>query len=92
MPRPQIRRNIRGRPNSDYFKPAGVPLRDLEEVVLEMAEFEALRLIDVQGLSQNEAAEHMHISQPTFSRTLDTARKKIADAVVNGKGIRIDRG
>lgn len=91
MPRPQLPRRVRGHPNSTYFKPAGIPLRELEEVILEIAEFEAIRLIDVQGLSQSESAEHMHISQPTFSRTLDSARKKIADAIVNGKGIRIDK-
>ena len=83
MPRPRLRRNVAGKPLSDYFKPAGVPLRDLEESILELGEFEAIRLIDVQGLSQQEAGEKMHISQSTLSRTLDSARKKLADAVVN---------
>lgn len=91
MPRPQIHRRVSGKPLSDYFKPAGIPLRELEESLLGLAEFEAIRLIDVQGLSQQEAGEHMHISQSTLSRTLDSARKKVADAVVNGKAIRIEK-
>lgn len=90
MPRPPLKRRVAGTPLSNYFKPAGVPLRELEESLLTLAEFEAIRLIDVQGLSQQEAGEKMHISQSTLSRTLDSARKKLADAVVNGKAIRIE--
>ena len=90
MPRPRMRRNVRGRPNSDYFKPGGIPLRELEESVLELAEFEVVRLIDFKGFSQQEAGEQMHISQSTLSRTLDSARKKIAEAIVQGKAIRIE--
>lgn len=89
MPRPPLQRRVRGKPSSTFFKPAGIPLRNLEESVLELAEFEAIRLIDVQGLSQQQAGDRMHISQSTLSRTLDSARKKLADAVINGKAIRI---
>lgn len=80
---------MRATPRTDYFKPAGVPLRELEESVLELEEFEALRLIDVKGLSQQEAGQHMGVSQSTLSRTLDSARTKLAAAVVQGKAIRI---
>ena len=91
MPRPPLRRRVEGRPNSTYFKPAGIPLRELEESLLGLGEFEAIRLVDMQGLSQHEAGEKMNISQSTLSRTLDSARKKLADAVVNGKAIRIEK-
>jgi len=67
-------------------------MRDLEETVLTVDEFEAIRLKDLEGLDQANAAEKMKISQPTFFRLLDSARKKIADALVNGKAIRIEGG
>ena len=62
----------------------------LEEVVLRADELEALKLYDVDGLEQTKAAEKMKISQPTFARILDSANKKIAEALVKGKAIRIE--
>jgi uncharacterized protein len=91
MPRPRLRRRIRGRPNSDYFKPVGIPLRNLEEIELEMQEFEAIRLIDFKKIPQELAARQMKISQPTFSRILKTAREKIAQAIIQGKAIKINK-
>jgi uncharacterized protein len=89
MPRPCRRRRIRGKPNSSYFKPAGIRMIDLEESVLSLAEFEAIRLVDLNGVSQDKAGEQMQISQSTLSRVLEAGRRKIADAIVNGKAIRI---
>ena len=91
MPRPCINRRVRFNPNADYFKPAGIPMRTLEEVQLSLAEAEAIRLFDAKKLEQNECAKKMEVSQPTFSRILDSARKKIADALINGKAIRIEK-
>ncbi|MCF7846420.1 MAG: DUF134 domain-containing protein [Candidatus Peribacteraceae bacterium] len=91
MPRPQIRRRIRGRFRADYFKPAGVPLRKLTEVVLRSDEVEALRLKNVQKLDQNSAAAEMKISQSTFQRILARAQQKIAIAICTGKAIRIEK-
>ncbi len=65
---------------------------ELEEVILELDEFEAIRLSDFEGLTQEKAAEKMKVSQPTFNRILSSARRKIADALVNGKAIRIQTG
>ena len=90
MPRPRLRRRIRGRPNSSYFKPAGIRMIELEEVVLARDEFEAVRLVDFEEVEQGKAGEMMKISQPTLSRLLKVARKKIAEAIVRGKAIRID--
>lgn len=90
MPRHKIPRCIRFNPNVIYFKPQGIPLRILEEVVLRTDELEALKLYDVDGLEQIKAAEKMKISQPTFARILDSANKKIAEALVKGKAIRIE--
>lgn len=81
---------MRGQPHSSYFKPAGVPVRELAEIILTSAEFEALRLKDEQKLDQQVCAQHMDISQPTFHRLLQTARTKIAQAIVGGKAIRIE--
>jgi len=92
MPRPCKRRRVGGRPNSSYFKPAGIPKVELEESVLAIDEFEAVRLKDYLNLDQNECSEKMNISQPTFHRLVLSARKKIADAIVNGKAIKIEGG
>jgi len=92
MPRPRLCRRVWFEPNVTYFKPAGIPVRELEEIILTVDEFEAIRLKDLEGLEQEEAAKKMNISQPTFFRLLDSARKKIADAMVNGKAIRIEGG
>ena len=84
---------MRFNPDVIYFKPQGISLRMLEEVVLRADELEALKLHDVDGLDgleQTKAAEKMKISQPTFARILDSAYKKIADALIKGKAIRIE--
>ncbi|MBU0466801.1 MAG: DUF134 domain-containing protein [Nanoarchaeota archaeon] len=91
MPRPCKRRRVRGRPNSSYFKPAGIRLTELEETVLTMPEFEAVRLIDYNKISQEEAGKKMQVSQSTLSRILKSAHKKISDALINGKAIKIEK-
>lgn len=92
MPRPRRCRRIRFEPNITYFKPAGIRMIELEESVITVDEFEAVRLKDLIGLDQEEAAKRMNISQPTFHRLILSARRKIADAIVNGKAIRIEGG
>jgi predicted DNA-binding protein (UPF0251 family) len=92
MPRPRRCRRVGFYPDITYFKPAGIRKRDLEESTLTVAEFEAIRLKDLLGLEQTEAANQMNISQPTFHRLVRLARKKIADAIVNGKAIKIEGG
>lgn len=79
-------------PHVTYFKPAGIPVVDLEENILTIDEFEAVRLKDLEGLDQEECAKKMAISQPTFHRLITSARGKIADAIVNGKAIKIEGG
>ncbi len=92
MPRPRICRNVRFNPNANYFKPVGKRIIDLEEVVLDIDEVEAIRLIDHDGLEQEKACKMMHISQPTLSRLLKSARKKISQALMHGKAIKIEIG
>ncbi|MBU1500282.1 DUF134 domain-containing protein [Microgenomates group bacterium] len=91
MPRPKIPRCVRFNPDVVYFKPQGIPLRMLEEVVLRADELEALKLYNVDGLEQTKAAQEMKISQPTFARILAGADKKIAEAIIKGKAIRIEK-
>ena len=92
MVRPRKYRCVEVEPNVVYFKPRGVPLAALDEVVLAVEEFEALRLADLEGLEQEPAALRMGVSRQTFGRILETARRTVADAVVNGKAIRIEGG
>ena len=75
-----------------YFKPAGVPACTLEQVTLTLDEVEALRLADLQGLYQEQAAAQMKISRPTFARIVEAARRKVAEALIHGKALRLEGG
>ncbi len=88
--RPKIKRCLRFKPNVHYFKPQGIPLRYLEEVILLPDELEALKLYEVDGLEQKQAALKMKISQPTFARILNIAIKKVVLAIIKGKAIKIE--
>jgi uncharacterized protein len=90
MSRPKKCRWVNCSPNSSYFKPKGIPLVKLEEVLLSLEELEAVRLADHEALYHEEAAGRMSISRVTFGRILDSARKKIAVAIINGKALKID--
>ena len=92
MPRPPKCRRVEFLPDATFFKPAGIPLRVLEEVCLSVEEAEAIRLKDLEGLEQEQGAERMLVSRPTFQRILSSARFKIANALLNGKAIRIGGG
>ncbi len=92
MPRPCCPRRIGAGPPAAVFKPAGIPLRDLEPVVMSLDEFEALRLADLEGFYQEAAAERMGVSRATFGRILDAAHARVADALVHGKALRIEGG
>jgi predicted DNA-binding protein (UPF0251 family) len=89
MARPEKLRRIRCCTASYYFKPKGIPMGDLEEIYLASDELEAIRLADRDELFQEEAALKMNISRATFGRILVRAHKKIADAIISGKAIRI---
>ena len=92
MVRPRLCRRIGFQPDVTYFKPAGIRMIELQESVVAFDEFEAVRLKDLEEMEETEAAKKMNISQPTFNRLVRLARKKIADAIVNGKAIRIEGG
>jgi predicted DNA-binding protein (UPF0251 family) len=77
-------------PNALYFKPMGIPLHDLNENILTLDEAEAMRLADIEGLSQEEGAEKMGISRATFGRILNQGHQKVADAILHGKALRIE--
>jgi predicted DNA-binding protein (UPF0251 family) len=92
MARPINCRRVGFMPQSDYFKPRGIPLSMLEEVILTVDEFEAIRLADLENLYQEQAAEKMNVSRQTFGRIIDSAHKKVADALVKGKALKIEGG
>ncbi len=91
MPRPRLIRRVGFEPIARYFKPQGIPLRQLEVITLTAEELEALRLKDECNLDQVEAANKMKTSQSTFQRILTSARKKVAKALINGQAIRIEK-
>ena len=92
MPRPKCCRRIGGEPACRIFKPAGVPRTLLEEIILTMDEFEAIRLADLDGLYHEQAAARMNVSRQTFGRIIEGARGKVARVLVEGLALRIEGG
>lgn len=90
MPRPRKRRRVSLPPRGLVYKPAGVPLEGLPRVVLLPEELEALRLIDLQDLSQEDAAAGMGVSRSTLQRILAHARRQVALALVEGGALVLD--
>ena len=92
MARPKKKRIVQFNQDVSYFKPRGVPMFDLEEVLLTIDEREALRLADFQCLSHEEAGKKMGVSRTTFGRIIKNARKVVSDAIINGKAIKVEGG
>ena len=90
MPRPRKHRRVCCNPSTNYFKPRGIPVFELEEILLDHDELESLRLADLLAYSHEKAAMEMKISRATFGRIVEVARKKVADGILNGKAIRIN--
>lgn len=83
-------RFVRTIPSITYFKPRGVPMSRLEEVCLGLDELEALRLCDMEGLYHDKAAELIGVSRQTLGRILEQGRKKVVEALVRGKALRVE--
>ncbi|MFP4613871.1 MAG: DUF134 domain-containing protein [Spirochaetaceae bacterium] len=92
MPRPQKRRFVSGPPRAAVFKPAGVPGRELEQLCLTLDGYEALRLVDLEGMDHATAAGKLGVSRPTLTRILARARSTVAEALVAGKALAIEGG
>ncbi|MGV8058786.1 MAG: DUF134 domain-containing protein [Smithellaceae bacterium] len=92
MSRPKCCRYVGCMPDKNYFKPRGIPSSQLDEVVLSLDEYEAVRLADFDGLYQEQAAIRMNISRQTFGRIIAEAHRKIADVLINGKALKIAGG
>jgi uncharacterized protein len=91
MPRPRKWRKVCCMPRVDAFAPVGAPNTN-ELVTMSVDEYEIIRLIDLEGLSQDESAERMDVARSTVQRTYNDARKKLADFLINGKALRIEGG
>ncbi len=87
--RPKIKRNCRHVKGEQIFKPAGIPLNELEISEITLDEFEAIRLCDLEDYSQVEACEKMGVSRRTFQRILKSGRKKIVDSILKKKALKI---
>ncbi|MEJ5186615.1 MAG: DUF134 domain-containing protein [Candidatus Geothermincolales bacterium] len=92
MPRPHKPKLVSEVPRASYFKPRGIPVHQLQENSLRLEELEALRLVDLEGLYQEEAATRMGVSRQTLQRMLEEARKKVVDALLHGKALKIGGG
>jgi predicted DNA-binding protein (UPF0251 family)/phage FluMu protein Com len=92
MSRPKCCRKVGCAPDNNYFKPRGIPTTQIDEIILSLDEFEAIRLADLEGLYQENAAGKMNISRQTFGRILESAHKKVADVLINGKALKIEGG
>lgn len=91
MSRPRLCRRIKFDPHITYFKPQGISMRDLKIVELSLEEVEAYRLRHLNGLDQKDSASKMNTSASTYQRILYSASEKIADALINGKAIKINK-
>jgi len=92
MPRPCCCRRVAGMPRCVLFKPCGVPAASLQEVTLQVDELEAICLTDFRGLYQAKAAAAMGVSRQTLGRIVESARRKVAEALTQGKALRIEGG
>lgn len=91
MPRPRLCRRIGSNPNVIFYKPQGIPLKNLKVVELTLEEWETLRLKNVENLDQNQSAKKMRTSQSTFQRIFAIAQKKISFAIIKGMAIKISK-
>lgn len=92
MPRPVKCRKVENLPQYTYFVPAGRRKCEIEDIIIKVEELEAMRLKDIEELKQEECAEKMHVSRQTFQNIIDSARKKLATALIEGKAINISGG
>jgi len=92
MVRPKKDRLVGFNPKINYFKPRGIPVLDLEEVCLTIDERESIRLADLEDMSHELAGRQMGVSRATFGRIVQRARNIIADAIINGKAVRVEGG
>ncbi|MBE0556415.1 MAG: DUF134 domain-containing protein [Proteobacteria bacterium] len=92
MSRPKCCRHIGALPGKTFFQPEGAAPSSFEAVLLTLDEYEAIRLADLDGLYQEQAASRMSVSRQTFGRIVEAAHRKIADVIVNGKALRIEGG
>jgi len=92
MPRPFCRRRIGWQPGKFNFFPEGVWPGSADLIRLNLDELEAIRLVDLEGLYQEQAADKMQVSRPTLARILESGRRKVAEALVHGKGLVIGGG
>ena len=92
MPRPKCCRRIAGPPGCRSFGPRGMGPGTQPPVLLGLDELEAIRLADLEGLYQEQAAEQLQVSRQTFGRIIASARKKVAQALIEGRGLQIEGG
>ena len=92
MARPPKQRFIEPHSGAIAFKPRGIPMAQLEEICLSLDELEAIRLADLGGDLQEEAAAKMNVSRATFGRILTRARAKVAEALIEAKALRVSGG
>ena len=92
MPRPKKKRKIDNPPKMQGFKPFGIAFCDTEHIVMQYEEYETVKLVIYDDLSQDIAADRMEVSRPTLTRIYNSALKKIGKAFVEGKSILIDGG
>ncbi|GAA5213611.1 DUF134 domain-containing protein [Corallincola platygyrae] len=91
MPRPKLPRKVCCRPANSCFKPNGIPMSELVQVALEPDELEAMRLVDLEGMQQMQAAEVMGVSRQTLANIVKSARHKVAGALIHGQALMMEK-
>jgi predicted DNA-binding protein (UPF0251 family) len=92
MPRPRKWRKVCGLPQNDLFGPLNTHTYESDPIIMTVDEYETIRLIDGEGMMQEECAEKMNVARTTVQRIYNEARKKLAESLVNGKMLKIEGG
>ncbi len=92
MVRPRKNRSIQAMPVATFYKPRGIALNRMKSALLPVEGFEAIRLVDAEGIPRREAARMMNVSPATLCRILQEARTVIAQALANGWALKIEGG
>ncbi len=92
MPRIKALRTLQELPTVKGFRPLWMRANYRSAVMMQLEEYEAIRLMDYENLTHEQAAEKMGVSRPTVTRIYDQARKKLATALVEGRSFLIEGG
>lgn len=92
MARPRKLRRVCFLPEKDEYGPINTQIKNKEIIIMTVDEYETIRLIDLEGMTQEQCADKMNVARTTVQRIYNDSRKKIATSLVNGQVLKIEGG